>query len=68
MKPVLNKWQVVFRHGQAVQFYDPFVREVVFGIFRLKSFPEPGTFLRKPHYEGFVLNFMYKVPITRSRP
>lgn len=62
----LGKWQMLYMHGRSVQYYDPFVRQFAFGIFKLTSMPEQGVSLSNANYKGFIISFIYRVPIAKN--
>jgi len=66
MKKEIGKWQMVFQHGRSVQYYDPFVRQFTFGIFKLKYLPLEGVRLNRKYYTGFMINIIYKFPIAKG--
>jgi len=58
MKKVLNKWQFCLRWGN--YYYNANSRQFVFGIFKLKSFPEEGCAVIKENYKGFLIQKDWK--------
>ena len=67
MKPILNKWQFVFRFFKRQDVYMPNLYGLQVGIFNIISLPEEGCLLGKKDYKGFILYFNILLPITINK-
>lgn len=66
MKKVLNKWQVIWEFHRDFYSTDPFAYTARIGIIKIISYPKEGNVLTKESYKGFVLNWMYWFPWSKS--
>jgi hypothetical protein len=55
MKPILNKWQLVWRLQPS--FYHFYGYEFSFGLVKFTSLPEPGYMIELKHHRGLVITF-----------
>lgn len=64
MKLMLNKWQLVWSHGNVYRSnYDDGWRGVDVGIVKLTSYPSSGQCLTRENYKGILVRFVYWFPI-----
>lgn len=67
LKPVQNKWQVVFTITPPVHYFAPHERELTFGILRIHTLPGNGYHIGKEHYNGFLVRLSFLLPVVRRR-
>ena len=58
MKRILNKWQFVFIWSNSWARHHE--RTLVFGIFKMTSFPPQGEYITKKNYKGFIVDKIWK--------
>lgn len=68
MKPILNKWQFIYKSGLPIQYHtDLFTRRVTLGLFKLTSLPVEGIRPTNAAYKGFIFEWYYWWPLRRGK-
>lgn len=63
---IVGKWQIVVAGGHHPYFNDPFVRQFIFGVFKITHLPDEGNKLTKKHYNGLIIGIVYWFPIAKA--
>ena len=66
-RPEVGKWFFLFRWGMTIDFYDPLMRRLEFGVFKMTSRPPEGTKLTKKYYKGFMRSYFVRLLIARDK-
>ena len=65
IKKELNKWQIIFDYGLAMEYFNK--RRITFGIFNFQRFTKEGEMMSKKYYKGFVWRKTFRHPLTILR-
>jgi len=72
MKRELNKWQLMLRTDDMLEYgFTMGWKRVSFGVFKLIVLPQvvlsqEGARITKENYRGFLISFIYWLPIRKS--